>query len=285
MNAFVTGAGGFLGLYVVEQLTARGDRVRALCRGTSPQLDALGMETVRADLRDPEAVSTACRGMDAVFHIGGIAGIGGLWKDYFENNTLGTRHVVEGCLAHGVKQAGLYQQPERHLRRQQTKRASTNRRRIPSDGFATIRTRRPWPSNTCLASNGQSGLLTCALRPHLIWGPRDRYLVPRLLADARSGRLRRIGDGTNLIDTVYVENAAAAHCWPPTPCGPAPRGGPGVFHQPRRAGELLGVDQQHSRLGRFAAGAKVDFRADRMDRRRGMRICVSRCCGCAANRR
>ena len=44
-----------------------------------------------------------------------------------------------------------------------------------------------------------------------MWGPRDRHLVPRLLERARSGRLRRIGDGTNLIDTLYVENAAAAH--------------------------------------------------------------------------
>jgi nucleoside-diphosphate-sugar epimerase len=52
---------------------------------------------------------------------------------------------------------------------------------------------------------------TCALRPHLIWGPGDTHLLPRLLARARSGRLRRVGEGTNLIDITYVENAAEAH--------------------------------------------------------------------------
>lgn len=62
-----------------------------------------------------------------------------------------------------------------------------------------------------LAANGTAGLSSCALRPHLIWGPRDRHLVPTVLAAARRGRLRRIGPGTNLIDTVYVENAATAH--------------------------------------------------------------------------
>jgi len=62
-----------------------------------------------------------------------------------------------------------------------------------------------------LASNGCRGLLTCALRPHLIWGPRDPHLVPRLIDRARRGRLRQVGDGTNLIDMVYVENAAHAH--------------------------------------------------------------------------
>ena len=61
-----------------------------------------------------------------------------------------------------------------------------------------------------LAANGDD-LLTCALRPHLIWGPGDQHLIPRLLARARAGQLRRVGAGTNLIDAVYVENAAAAH--------------------------------------------------------------------------
>jgi nucleoside-diphosphate-sugar epimerase len=62
-----------------------------------------------------------------------------------------------------------------------------------------------------LAANGTSGLATCSLRPHLIWGPRDRHLVPRLIDRARRSRLRRVGDGKNLIDVAYVENAARAH--------------------------------------------------------------------------
>ena len=61
-----------------------------------------------------------------------------------------------------------------------------------------------------LAANGDD-FKTCALRPHLIWGPRDTHLIPRLIARARSGRLRRVGDGTNLVDITYVENAAEAH--------------------------------------------------------------------------
>jgi 2-alkyl-3-oxoalkanoate reductase len=53
------------------------------------------------------------------------------------------------------------------------------------------------------------GLQTIALRPHLIWGPGDTHLVPRIIARAR--RLRQIGDGTNLVDTIYIDNAAHAH--------------------------------------------------------------------------
>ena len=102
VNALITGAGGFLGLYIAEQLVARGDRVRALCRGSYPELDALGIEVVRADLRNREATMAACRDVDCVFHAAGVAGISIDWKDFYGINTQGTRHVVEGCRRHGV---------------------------------------------------------------------------------------------------------------------------------------------------------------------------------------
>ena len=53
--------------------------------------------------------------------------------------------------------------------------------------------------------------MTCALRPHLIWGPGDRHLIPRLIKRAKAKQLRRVGDGTNQVDTIYIDNAAMAH--------------------------------------------------------------------------
>ena len=52
MRALVTGGGGFLGLYIVEQLAARGDYVRVLCRGAYPRLNELGVECIAGDVRD-----------------------------------------------------------------------------------------------------------------------------------------------------------------------------------------------------------------------------------------
>jgi nucleoside-diphosphate-sugar epimerase len=51
----------------------------------------------------------------------------------------------------------------------------------------------------------------CALRPHLIWGVGDNHLVPRLVARAKSGRLRIVGAGSNRVDMTHVGNAAHAH--------------------------------------------------------------------------
>ena len=61
-----------------------------------------------------------------------------------------------------------------------------------------------------LAAN-DAQLATVALRPRLIWGPGDNHLLPRLAARARAGRLRMVGDGSNLVDSTYIDNAAQAH--------------------------------------------------------------------------
>src|SRR5262245_51114840 len=61
-----------------------------------------------------------------------------------------------------------------------------------------------------LRANGPA-LATVALRPHLIWGPGDNRLVPRILARARAGRLRRVGRAVKLVDSTYIDNVADAH--------------------------------------------------------------------------
>jgi nucleoside-diphosphate-sugar epimerase len=61
-----------------------------------------------------------------------------------------------------------------------------------------------------LSSNSET-LATISIRPHLIWGPGDNNLLPRILARARQGQLRRIGRRNPLIDPIYIDNAAEAH--------------------------------------------------------------------------
>jgi nucleoside-diphosphate-sugar epimerase len=50
-----------------------------------------------------------------------------------------------------------------------------------------------------------------ALRPHLIFGPGDNHLLPRVVRNARAGRMVIVGDGTNMVDMTYIDNAAWAH--------------------------------------------------------------------------
>ncbi len=92
-----------------------------------------------------------------------------------------------------------------------TSAASMNRRLILRAGSPTIPTPRRSPSSESSPPTEKTVCSLAPLRPHLIWGPRDRHLIPRLLERHRRGQLRRVGDGKNLIDIIYVENAAQAH--------------------------------------------------------------------------
>lgn len=209
MKALVTGAGGFLGLYIVEQLLARGDSVRALCRGDYPKLVSLGVDIVRADLQNAAAVRSACAGIDTVFHVAGVAGIWGPWDYYYGINTRGTLNVIDGCRNQGVPKLIYTSSPSvtfdgRH------QCGIDESAPYPERWLCHYSHTKALAEQAVLAANSPT-LATCSLRPHLIWGPRDNHLIPRLIARARSGQLRRVGDGTNLIDIVYVENAARAH--------------------------------------------------------------------------
>lgn len=215
MRALVTGGGGFLGRYIVEQLRARGDEVRVLCRGDYPELAALGVELVRGDVRDAVAVARACAGRDIVFHTAAIAGIWGQKGEYFAINTRGTAHVIAGCHLAGVERLvhtsspsviydGTGPQGVNH-------EGADESLPYPSSYLCAYPESKAHAERLVLEANGTNGLSTCALRPHLIWGPRDNHLFPRLIARAKSGRLRRVGPGTNRISTVHVATAAAAH--------------------------------------------------------------------------
>jgi 2-alkyl-3-oxoalkanoate reductase len=210
LNCLVTGAAGFLGGYIAEQLVARGDRVRALVRRNSPALDALGIECVYGDIRDLAEVKHACRGVDVVYHAAALAGIWGPWKHYYDTNVLGTKNVISGCLHGGVTRLVFTSSPSVTF-------AGRDQCGVDESAPYPQRWLAHYPHTKALAeqmvleANGQHHLLTCALRPHLIWGPRDQHLIPRLLDRARKRRLRQVGDGQNVVDAVYVENAAQAH--------------------------------------------------------------------------
>ena len=210
MKALVTGAGGFLGRYIAEQLVQRGDAVRNFSRQSYKVLDALDIEQQQGDLQDPDAVRRACEGVDVVFHNAGVAGIWGPWEHYHGINTLGTQNVIDGCRAAGVRKLVYTSSPSVTF-------DGTDQMNVDESASYPTTWLCHYPHSKALAeqeilsANGTDDLLTCALRPHLIWGPRDEHLIPRLIERARSGKLRRVGNGKNLVDMIYVENAATAH--------------------------------------------------------------------------
>jgi len=229
MKVLVTGATGFLGEYVVERLRARGDEVRGFCRTPSAALAKLGVETELGDITNRATVVHACRGMDAVIHTAAIAGIWGPWDLFYSTNTLGTRYVIEGCREQGVPRLVYTSSPSVTFDGSPQSGVDESVP-YPTRWLAHYPHTKALAEQEVLAAHSPGTLHTCALRPHLIWGPRDRHLIPRLLDRARRGKLKRVGDGLNKVDIIYVENAAAAHLLALDRLGePGPVGGKAYF--------------------------------------------------------
>jgi nucleoside-diphosphate-sugar epimerase len=211
MRVLVTGGGGFLGQALCRRLRARGVEVVSFNRGHYPGLDAIGVRQLRGDLGERDAVIAAAQGCDAVMHNGAKAGAWGPFADYHRANVAGTRHVVEACRLHGIARLVYTSTP-----------SVTHRATHPVAGLGAdavpygehlkapyARTKREAERIALAASD--ASLAVIALRPRLIWGPGDNQLLPRLVERAHAGRLRLVGDGGNLVDTTYIDNAADAH--------------------------------------------------------------------------
>lgn len=206
-RCLVTGGGGFLGRRIVEMLLERGESVRILARGVYPELAALGVDCWRGDITDADLVSKACRGCDVVFHVAAKAGVWGRYEEYHLPNVIGTQNVIDACRSSGAGRLVHTSSPSVVFSGEDMEGVDES---VPYSRHYSV----PYPRTKAvaeqlvLAANDDS-LATTALRPHLIWGPRDNHLVPRIVARASS--LRRIGGLNKKVDCVYIDNAASAH--------------------------------------------------------------------------
>lgn len=209
MKALVTGGGGFLGGAIVRLLRARGDEVRSFARGHYPALEESGVEVHRGDIGDTTAVARAVEGMDVVFHVAGLTGVWGPYEEYHRVNVTGTENVLAACRGHGVRRLVFTSTPSVvHAGRD----IEGGDESLPyAAAFSTHYPRTKAVAERLVLAADDQLLSTVALRPHLVWGPGDNHLVPRIVARGRARRLRLIGNRPNVVDTVYVDNAADAH--------------------------------------------------------------------------
>jgi 2-alkyl-3-oxoalkanoate reductase len=209
MTALVTGGGGFLGGAIVRLLVERGTQVRSLSRSRYPELDALGVAQHLGDLAEASVVRKAIADCDVVFHVAAKAGVWGRYDEYYRANVVGTENVLAGCQAAGVSRLVYTSSPSVVFDGRDMEGVNESVA-YPRHFEAYYPKTKAIAERAVLQANGPE-LATVALRPHLIWGPRDNHLVPRILERGRAGKLRRIGKENKLIDTIYIDNAAAAH--------------------------------------------------------------------------
>jgi nucleoside-diphosphate-sugar epimerase len=209
MKALVTGGGGFIGSALVHELVKRGFRVTSFSRGDYPELRKNGVEVIRGDLCDINSVLNACESIDIVFHVAAKTGITGAYKDYYRTNVLGTENIVHACKVKNIKWL-LFTSSASVVFDGNNIEGSDESLPYPFHPLSYYTATKALAEQLILKSNNPS-LKTLALRPHLVYGPGDNHLLPRIILQAKTGRLRKIGDGKNLIDVSYIDNVVAAH--------------------------------------------------------------------------
>lgn len=209
MKVLVTGGGGFLGSAICRLLRARGDQVLSVSRKRHAALDALGVQQQQIDLRVLDPLLQASRGVDALIHVAAMAGAWGPWADYHAANVVGTEHVLAACRLNGIARLVYTSTPS-------VVHAGGDLEGVDESVPYATHFHANYPHTKAIAERqvlaaNDAHLSTVALRPHLIWGPGDTQLLPRIVARARAGRLRFVGRARKLIDVVYIDNAAQAH--------------------------------------------------------------------------
>ncbi len=209
-SSLVTGGCGFLGRAVVDALAARGDVVTVLDHRIDPWRS--DVQFVRGDICDPRVVEDAIAGQDVVFHSASLV--------HTKHNRLetvravnidGTRNVLRACQQHAVPRLVYVSSASVVYDGHDIQNGDESLPYAPSFPAPYAETKRI-AEEEVLKASGQHGVLTCAIRPHVVFGPGDTRLLPAILGRAREGKLKfRVGLGEKkLSDFTYVTNVVDA---------------------------------------------------------------------------
>lgn len=218
-TVLVTGAGGFIGSHLVERLVARGFAVRALVHYNSSSywanLEQLAPDVLRhvevfpGDVTDATRVDAAVRGCDVVFHLAALIAIPYSYdapRSYLSTNVVGTAHVADSCLKHGV----------RRMVHASTSEVYGSAQYIPMDERHPLVAQSPYSASKIGADKvvesyaNSFGLPACTIRPFNTYGPRQsaRAVLPAIITQALTSDVVRLGSLDPVRDLTYVTDTA-----------------------------------------------------------------------------
>ena len=207
--SLVTGGCGFVGAAIARALKDRGDDVIVL--DLAPECPVEGVDYRRVDITDKAAVSEACRGVDTIIHNASIVHTKQNKQDVvWAVNLGGTENMLEAAKHNGVPRfiyissgSVVYEGKDIENGDESLPYSSVSQAPYADSKIAA--------EKLALAENGKGGMATCALRPHVVFGPGDNRFMPALLTRGRNGQLRvQIGRGVWLSDYTYVSNMTDA---------------------------------------------------------------------------
>lgn len=208
-RVIVTGGGGFVGRAIVKQLLKEGIDCAVIGRSKYPEVEKLGVKCFQGDISDCDFVIDSLKGFDTVFHVAALAGIWGSWTNYYKTNVIGTENIILGCQSNNIPVLVYTSTPSVVF---DQKNIVNGNEALPyPKKFLCNYAKSKVIAEKLILSVAQNELKTCSIRPHLIWGPGDPHLIPRLIQRGKAGSLKIVGSGLNKVDITYIDNVAHAH--------------------------------------------------------------------------
>jgi 2-alkyl-3-oxoalkanoate reductase len=208
-TTLVTGASGFVGSRLVEELLARGESIRALVRNPSQaeRLHERDIEAVVGDIRDPDAVGRAVQGIDVILHCAAAVGDRCSAREIRETNLEGVRRLLEGAECSRVGRVVLLSSVN-VLGTLNLDPATENLPcRKSHDPAADVKIEAEW---LALEVARRPGPEVVILRPGFIYGPGDEGNLPQITRALRRGKFAYIGSRDHVIPIVHVDDVVQA---------------------------------------------------------------------------
>lgn len=224
-RALVTGATGLIGSHIVERLLADGWKVRALVRragsssgaavaggAASPAwLRERGVELAPGDVLDGESFARAAAGCGVIFHTAAVITPRGGWQTFRSVNVEGTRHAIDAAARAGARllqlsSVAVYGHTPRRERSTGAIDESAPLLPLPERAFYARSKRES--EEIALGAHRAGRIWATAVRPCVVYGPRDRQFVPRIGRLVSTGFAPRIGTGESTFAVVHAANVA-----------------------------------------------------------------------------
>ncbi|TXT28451.1 MAG: NAD-dependent epimerase/dehydratase [Planctomycetota bacterium] len=207
----VTGATGLVGSHVAEQARKRGHKVRAVVRKPSQcsDLTSWGVDLVEGDMTNRDSLIRAAKGATVVVHCAAKVGDWGPTEEYRTVNVHGLRDLLDAVESNGslkrfvhISSLGVYPACDHHGTDEFTPVSTTG-----IDGYTLTKVE---AENLVRDHIRDHRLPAVILRPGFIYGPRDRTILPKVLARIKSGGFKFLGSGQQLLNNTFVGNLVSA---------------------------------------------------------------------------
>jgi len=217
-KVLITGADGFIGSHLVEQLLEEGCQVKAFVYYNSFNswgwMDTFSRETLSkievfaGDIRDPNGVRTAMKGVDVVFHLAALIAIPFSYHSpdsYIDTNVKGTLNVVQAAKDLNIERVLVTS----------TSEVYGTATYIPIDEKHPRQPQSPYSASKigadCIAESfyRSFNLPLTIVRPFNTFGPRQsaRAVIPTIITQLLKGKTDiHLGDTTPTRDLVYVKD-------------------------------------------------------------------------------